>query len=163
MTYDSRPDTEAHIARVRALLRDAQANLGARGSAHDASKLEEPEKDVFDIWTPALRQLPYGTPGYAAALAAMGVALEHHYAHNRHHPQYHARGIADMTLFDLIEMICDWKAAGERHTTGGFAQSLVVNRGRFGVDSVLLEILSNTARELGWIDDTADGATTPLR
>lgn len=61
------------------------------------------------------------------------------------------RGIEGMTLLDVLEMLCDWKAAGERHANGSIARSLEVNRTRFGVCGQLQRILENTERELGWI------------
>jgi hypothetical protein len=43
MSYDSRPDTQAHIQRVRELIQDMRERLYFRLLAHDATKLEEPE------------------------------------------------------------------------------------------------------------------------
>lgn len=56
-----------------------------------------------------------------------------------------------MSLMGLLEMLADWKAAGERHTTGNLSDSLRKNQGRFNIDPQLQTILENTARELGWI------------
>lgn len=55
-----------------------------------------------------------------------------------------------MSLLDIQEMLCDWKAAGERYKDGSIAQSLAHNRGRFGISDQLASILENTVRELGW-------------
>ncbi len=57
-----------------------------------------------------------------------------------------------MSLLDVIEMLCDWKAAGERHHDGSMERSLRVNRERFSISPQLQQILENTARELGWIE-----------
>ena len=48
MIYDSTIDTNLHIDRVRFLLGQCAIFLLERGARHDASKLEEPEKAVFD-------------------------------------------------------------------------------------------------------------------
>ncbi len=56
-----------------------------------------------------------------------------------------------MSLFDLIEMLCDWKAAGERHADGSIEMSLGHNRERFNISPQLHSILENTAKEMGWI------------
>jgi hypothetical protein len=61
-------------------------------------------------------------------------------------------GINGMSLFDLIEMCCDWKAAGEMSPNGSFANSLEYNEKRFGLSPQLVQILENTGREMGWID-----------
>lgn len=53
-----------------------------------------------------------------------------------------------MSLLDLIEMLVDWKAAGERHTTGAIDKSLLSNKSRFKYGVELDMILRNTAREL---------------
>lgn len=150
--YDSRPDTALHIGRVRALLSDVERNLAARGKAHDASKLQSPEREMFDRYTPLLRSLTYGSPEYEAVRREMlETALAHHYAHNSHHPEHYPNGISGMSLLDVIEMLCDWKAATERHADGSIAKSLEINRSRFGAVD-LHQVFENTAREMGWIE-----------
>lgn len=146
--YDSRPDTEAHIARVAALLTDVIGELAYRADVHDASKLQTPERQMFDEYTPKLRAVTYGSPEYEAVRQEMlATALAHHYAHNSHHPEHYADGIAGMSLLDLIEMLADWKAATERHADGNLTKSLAINAPRFGM---LARILENTVREMGW-------------
>jgi hypothetical protein len=149
--YDSAPDTIAHIRRVRDLLLVVAGDLRQRGRDHDESKLYPPEKPLFDEWTPKLRSLTYGSPEYEAARQAMGEALQHHYAHNSHHPEHYPNGLSDMSLLDLIEMLADWKAATERHADGDLAKSLEHNRTRFGMSEQLHQILVNTARALEWL------------
>lgn len=152
MTYDSRPDTELHIERVGVLMEEVCHNLDERLTFHDESKLQEPEKSAFDRLTPRLKALTYGSEEYKASLDELGDALKHHYAENSHHPEHYPEGIAGMSLLDLIEMLCDWKAAGERHADGSMAASLEKNQARFGIGTQLQAILENTARELGWVD-----------
>lgn len=55
-----------------------------------------------------------------------------------------------MSLLDVIEMFCDWGAAGERYKGGSLAQSLHVNKGRFGISDQLASIFENTRKELNW-------------
>ncbi len=148
--YDSRPDTWRHIERVRHLLSEAVVNLLDRSEAHDQSKLVSPERECFDEFTPKLKDSTYGSDEYKSFLAGMGDGLAHHYAHNSHHPEHYADGIQGMTLLDLVEMLCDWKAAGERHADGSMERSLRINAERFAVGPQLGAILGNTAREMGW-------------
>jgi len=150
MSYDSTDDTLAHIKRVQELLEQVIVHLETRGTQHDQSKLEEPEKSVFDRVTPKLKQLTYGSPEYKASLDEMGEALQHHYAHNSHHPQHYENGFNGMSLLDIIEMFADWKAAGERHADGSLEKSLEINKTRFGLSEQLWRILDNTRKELGW-------------
>ena len=115
MEYDSTKDTLLHIRRVNEVLLQAAKELLDRATKHDDTKLHEPEKSLFDKMTPILKGLSYGSEEYKQSLAALGPALEHHYAYNAHHPEHYANGINDFTLIDLIEMFFDWKAASERH------------------------------------------------
>lgn len=147
-TYDSRPDTSAHIDRVRELLSQVRSNLAIRASCHDASKLQDPEKPIFDKYTPLLRDTTYGSDEYRTYLGEMKVALDHHYGANTHHPEHYAAGISGMSLLDAIEMLCDWKAATERHADGDLAKSIEMNQERFGYSDDIRAWLTNTAREL---------------
>ena len=149
--YDSTEDTLAHIRRVDELLHDMAAAVLDRVGKHDTSKLEPPEKAMYDEFTPKLRESTYGSDEYKGFLADMGAALQHHYQANRHHPEHFPDGVAGMTLIDLVEMLADWKAAGERHATGNMADSLAIQRKRFGLSDQLHSILTNTARECGWL------------
>ena len=146
--YDSTRDTLAHIARVQYHARNFRGALGDQVEKHDDSKLFDPEKAAFDIATPKLRGLTYGSPEYKAATAELGDALKHHYAHNRHHPEHHADGIRGMDLVDLVEMLCDWKAASERHDDGDIRKSLRINATRYGLDDDLVAVLGNTIDRL---------------
>jgi uncharacterized protein DUF5662 len=149
--YDSTADTLKHSQRVGELMAALIKDLVDRSMCHDRSKTQEPELAVFNEYSPKLRTLTYGSDEYKAALAGMGEGLAHHYAHNRHHPEHTPHGITGMTLVDLIEMLADWKAAGERHADGSLSRSLALNAERFGIDEQLLQILANTADEYGWL------------
>ncbi len=149
--YDSRADTLAHIDRVQTLIQTAINNLAVRAVKHDLSKLEEPEKSTFDECTLKLKAMAYGSDEYKAALAELKPALDHHYAANSHHPEHYENGVAGMSLFDVLEMLIDWKAATERLKGGGdIRRSLEINRDRFKLSPQLEAILANTIRELSW-------------
>lgn len=150
MKYDSTEDTQVHISKVISLLIAVMGNLAARSQFHDRSKMEEPEKSMYDEFTPMPRAMTYGSDEYKERLKQMGVALKHHYENNSHHPEHYPNGINGMSLLDLIEMLADWKAAGMRHANGNMTQSLEVNKERFGMSDQLAEIFENTVRELGW-------------
>jgi hypothetical protein len=148
--YDSTRDTLKHIDRVQELLFIIKKKLGIRGQMHDRSKLFSPEKEVFDEMTPRLKSLEYGSEEYKASLKAMKQALDHHYANNRHHVEFHSNGIEDMNLIDVVEMLCDWKAASERHETGNIMESIRINTERFGLEPQVVLLLENTIRDLEW-------------
>ena len=57
-------------------------------------------------------------------------------------------GVEGMTLIDLMEMLCDWKAASERHADGDVLKSIGMNQKRFNVSPQLQAILLNSAKEM---------------
>lgn len=149
--YDSRPDTYEHIGKVRQYITDCVINLLSRADDHDQSKLSGIEKEAFDIATPKLRDTEYGSEEYKATLREIRPAVQEHYKVNSHHPEHYEDGVAGMSLLDLLEMLCDWKAAGERHESGGdIRKSIEYNKTRFDITNQLADILENTAKELGW-------------
>jgi hypothetical protein len=150
MSYDSTDDTLKHIHRVQELLLVARENLEKRALVHDMSKMGSPEKEIFDEMTPKLKACTYGSEEYKGFLKEMKVALDHHYANNSHHPEHYPEGIRGMTLLDLLEMICDWKAAGERHADGNIFRSIDINKKRYDISDDLDRILFNTVVELGF-------------
>jgi hypothetical protein len=148
---DSTLATLKHSRRVDELLLELMRAISFRVTCHDDSKLFDPEKAIFDEFTPKLRDSTYGSDEYKTYLEQMGEALQHHYASNRHHPEHFENGIDGMTLVDVVEMLADWKAATERHADGDLAKSLEIQRERFGMSDQLVSILRNTAVEAGWL------------
>jgi hypothetical protein len=175
---ESKFKTLRHIESVRNFLNLVIKELMNRQEKHDQTKLESPEVEIFDKYTPLLRGLTYGSDEYKKIMKEMKVAIEHHNKWNRHHPEFHEgiyvcskchtkwtcgtepiicdncgyekcqkreSGIDGMNLIDLIEMICDWKAAGLRHDGGDIFKSIDINKERFGISEQLVQILKNTA------------------
>jgi hypothetical protein len=149
--YDSRPDTHEHIAKVRRYVLEIVHDLIERAHEHDRSKLFEPEVSVFDEFTPKLEHSTYGSDEYKQFLEGMGAGLQHHYEVNDHHPEHFEHGIADMNLLQVMEMLCDWKAATERHDDGDLGRSIHQNAERFGYGDEFTRLLWNTAGEMGWL------------
>ena len=148
MKYDSIKDTLLHIKRVNELLLQFTKEIIDRAIQHDNSKLQEPEKPLFDKMTPLLKGLTYGSDDYKKALDELKPALDHHYANNSHHPEHYKNGIDDFTLVDLVEMFIDWKAASERHDDGDIFRSIEINKNRFGISEQLCKIFKNTAAKM---------------
>lgn len=141
-------ETFRHIEKVRNLLNTVVKELLWRSELHDQSKLEQPEVSMFTEFTPKLATSTYGSAEYEGFRKAMGPALVHHYARNRHHPEHHKNGVDDMNLIDVIEMLCDWKAATLRHNDGNIKKSIERNADRFGLSPQLVKILENTVEVL---------------
>lgn len=153
MVEDSTAATMAHRKRVTELLVQIEGEIIGRYNHHDLSKLKEPEKSIFDEYTPQLYKTTYGSEEYRQNLKEMQPALVHHRAVNSHHPEHYENGINGMDLIDLIEMIADWKAASERHKDGGdIEKSIKYNSIRFEMSIQLETILKNTVRTLRWVE-----------
>ena len=143
--------TAAHIRRVGELMVEMGAELMRRAVNHDASKWSAEEWESFARETPTLKGLTYGSPEYKAALERLGPALQAHYKANRHHPEFHGEaGVDGMNILDLMEMICDWKAATERHADGNIESSITKNTDRFKLSPQTAALRRNTVRDLGW-------------
>lgn len=139
-----------HIEAVRNYLQACSVELLNRGRDHDASKLEEPEYSTYVAVQPELRAAKFGTDDYKAACTKLGPALEHHQATNRHHPEFHSDGIRGMTLIDILEMVCDWKASSERQGGKGILTSIGFCQERFGFSNELRDLIINT---IDWLDE----------
>lgn len=161
--YDSKKDTLKHKKQVEMFMKKCARNLIFRGIMHDNSKLEYPEKDIFDEYTPKLKDCTYGSDEYKKYLEEMQVALEHHYENNDHHPEYFDRrykqrdgkgtpvfdGLSGMNVLQFTEMICDWYAATKRHSDGDIYKSIEINQKRFGFSDEVKSIIINT---VNWLE-----------
>lgn len=146
--YDSSIDTYKHKQEVSKLINFAIKRLLDRSLRHDDSKLDGKEKEIFDKYTPKLKNTTYGSDEYKQYLKEMQEGLKLHYGHNQHHPEHHGNGIKDMTLFDILEACCDWLAATKRHADGDIRKSIEINQERFGYSGDLKQIFLNTIKEL---------------
>ena len=155
--YDSKSDTLLHKEKVKDYMKMAGRELIYRGIVHDNSKLQFPEKEIFDEYTPKLAGCTYGSEEYKTYLKEMQVALNHHYSENDHHPEYfdirykkrstgepYFKGFSGMNVFQLTEMIMDWYAASQRHDDGDIFKSIEINQERFGYTDEVKMILINT-------------------
>ncbi len=140
-----------HTLRVGTLMLQCTEDLNRRAVVHDRSKFDPEEFESFAQETPGLRSLTYGSDEYKAALNRIRPAIDRHQKGNRHHPECHENGVADMNLIDLIEMLADWKAATERHADGDLKRSIEMNAERFGYGDEMVNLLWQTALYLGWL------------
>lgn len=139
-------ETWEHINLVMQLLMIMQQELALRAITHDRSKLKAPEVSAFTEMTPKLAATTYGSDEYKQVLAQMKPTLLHHYANNRHHPEFFENGIADMNLIDVLEMFVDWYAATKRHADGDIYKSIEINKERFGLSDQFVQILKNSVK-----------------
>jgi len=147
--FDSAAETWRHIYEVGKRINLFVLELLNRSLDHDQSKFNHIEKDLFDEYTQKLKSVEYGSDEYEDFLRKLKPALDHHYERNRHHPEFFPNGVRGMNLVDLIEMLCDWKAATLRMESGDLHHSLEINKKRFNISDELAEILTNTAHDFG--------------
>ena len=129
------------------LLKKYIDELFDRKANHDKTKLEYPEKQEFDKYNQKLKELTYGSEEYNENLFILRNALCHHYRYNRHHPEHFGNGIYGMTIMDLTEMICDWKASSERQDNGNVFDGIEKSKDRFNYDKKMVKVLSNTVEK----------------
>lgn len=152
MANESVPHTLGHILLVNANIKKMVVQLLDRAEMHDFSKRVSPELEAFDALQRDIDQYGRalrGTPEYSKQGAVLGDALKHHYRYNSHHPEHYENGIEGMDLFDLMEMVADWRAANLERD-GGAPMSLSYSIEKYGISPQLASILQNTAARLGW-------------
>jgi hypothetical protein len=138
--------TSEHIREVCKNIHKLVKMLLDRADIHDNSKFEHPEVDPFSLTFASLHGPTYASSEYESRkVGELKVALDHHYANNRHHPQHFKEGVKDMNLVDILEMFCDWLAASKRHANGNIRISIEKNSDKYHMGSVLTRIFENTA------------------
>jgi hypothetical protein len=110
------------------------ARLIYRACVHDMSKYGPQEAPIFAKMTPKLKDTTYGSEEYQTYKSRLGDALQHHYAHNTHHPEHYDGTVGSMDHIDVVEMLCDWEAATHRHEDGDLKQSLKQNADQYQYD-----------------------------
>lgn len=118
-----------------------------RATIHDYSKFTKLESEYFIKYMDQLYQSQYGTDKYNNLLKSMEPAIQNHYKHNSHHPEYYKNKIQGMDLLDLVEMYYDWETSTKKHKTGDISKSIEINRKRFNISNDLCEILKNTSKK----------------
>lgn len=146
---DSTADTLDHIGKVGAGIAQVCGELATRAAQHDASKLLPPEKAVYDRVRPLLDATEYGSDDYRAATAQLGDAFVHHCEVNRHHPEHFGdEGVDGMNLVDVIEMVCDWRAASQRRPGVDVRDGLAHNFEKYGIGEQLAAVIVHTVDAL---------------
>jgi hypothetical protein len=121
-------ETRKHIAMVGAYISLVVGILQKRAENHDKTKLEDPELPLFTEYTEKLAGCTYGSEEY--------------------------QGFLNGNLIDVMEMICDWKAATLRHNDGNILKSIDINTKRFNIDPQLAKILKNTVELFEHVDSS---------
>jgi hypothetical protein len=143
--------TLKHIKRVSQLLGEFAIELIRRGNVHDNSKFEPEELVPLQHMQELVEkegQASYGSDEYKRRLGILKPMLDHHYKNNSHHPEHYENGIDDMSLYDIVEMFCDWKAASERGEESEV--NLSSSKERFNISDQLFSIFESSCKVNNW-------------
>ena len=151
MRLDFLCDTILHISEVSENLEVVVSQLKQRGLAHDRTKLQALEFDGFVSTREKFKKANYGSPEYQECVDLTKPAVDHHYKNNRHHTGFHKDGINGMNLIDIMEMICDWRAAARRSPDKKLEDTLDYAADKYKIEPQLKKLIINTLKELGWI------------
>jgi hypothetical protein len=135
-----------HIELVRKQLFGFARQLESRAQVHDLSKFQLDEFGGFVEINQVARKFKYGSPEYKASITSDVVGL--HYSRNSHHPEYYSGKVEEMGLFDLIEMVADWKAASETYGQTSFEEALKIQIDRFNLTSEQIYLIRKIAESL---------------
>jgi hypothetical protein len=136
--------TSVHKFWIMFELMKFSGKLFYRGLVDDLSKYSLFEVKGYSQTLHKLKGTTYGTDEYKALLEELKPVIQHHYAHNRHHPEFYKNGVEDMAFIDVVEMFIDWKVACKKHADGDLSKSLGVNEKRFELDPQLTKIMRNS-------------------
>ncbi|MDB4778009.1 DUF5662 family protein [bacterium] len=139
--YEQR--TNEHIERVRNCLHivadksEHGDELRRRAEIHDASKFGDVERVPY-IWLTEFHRCrqndePFEYPD--GMKEQVREAIAHHMTTNRHHPEFHADP-NEMSVVDIIEMVCDWTAMSQEFgqdggSARGWADKTIGHRVKF--------------------------------
>lgn len=134
---------KGHISRVRRHINTFIQLLIRRAEKHDKSKLEEPELSWWKEMDKEPRY-PYGSKEYEQKLKRWSKVFKHHYQYNRHHPEHYEYGVSEMTLVDIVEMMCDWLGYKDTTTVTEALKVCDEQMARYDISEELRQIIFNT-------------------
>lgn len=134
---------KGHISRVRRHINTFIQLLIRRAENHDKSKLEEPELSWWKEMDKEPRY-PYGSKEYKQKIKRWNKVFKHHYQYNRHHPEHYEYGVSEMTLIDIVEMMCDWLGYKDTTTVTEALKVCDEQMARYNISEELRQIIFNT-------------------
>ena len=134
---------QRHIVTVQKYLNRLSQELQRRALEHDLSKFSKGEFSGFVEVNRIAKEHPYPSPSLKDNKT---IAL--HFSRNRHHPEYHTNGIADMSLLDIVEMAIDWKAASETYGNNDLKAVLAKQQERFTMSDRHMWLIELILKEL---------------
>lgn len=142
--YKSKMETLEHIQMTNKYVNKIVHELLHRGIWHDYTKLQNPEVEGFATAFEYMKGVEYGSKEYEECKDKISDIIKHHYEYNRHHPEHFENGVDDMNIIDLIEMLCDWKAAGMKNKNGSLEKSIHICCEKYNISDQLKRIFLNS-------------------
>lgn len=146
---ETRKKTLGHINHTKKYISTIIKELESRAKSHDNSALYSPEIDVFAEYTEGSSQdFIYGNcREYSDETTQV---LKQHYEKNPHHIESYENGIQDMTLIDLMIMLCDWTAlfSKSKKRDKEIIEFIKQNKDKYGFSDEVMQILINTYVDL---------------
>ena len=140
---DTEEYIKGHISRVRKHINTFVQLLLKRAINHDKSKLEEPEISWWKEMDKEPRY-PYGSEEYKQKIKRWNKVFKHHYKYNRHHPEHYDYGVSEMTLVDIVEMMCDWLGYKDTITISEALKVCDEQMKRYNISDDVRQIIFNT-------------------
>ena len=140
---DTEEYIKGHISRVRKHINTFVQLLLKRAINHDKSKLEEPEISWWKEMDKEPRY-PYGSEEYKQKIKRWDKVFKHHYKYNRHHPEHYEYGVSEMTLVDIVEMMCDWLGYKDTITVSEALKVCDEQMRRYNIPDGIRQIIFNT-------------------
>ena len=140
---DTEEYIKGHISRVRKHINIFVQLLLKRAINHDKSKLEEPELSWWKEMDKEPRY-PYGSEEYKQKIKRWDKVFKHHYKYNRHHPEHYEYGVSEMTLVDIVEMMCDWLGYKDTITISEALKVCDEQMRRYNIPDGIRQIIFNT-------------------
>lgn len=140
---DTEEYIKGHISRVRKHMNTFVQLLLKRAINHDKSKLEEPELSWWKEMDKEPRY-PYGSEEYKQKIKRWDKVFKHHYKYNRHHPEHYDYGVSEMTLVDIVEMMCDWLGYKDTITISEALKVCDEQMKRYDIPDDIRQIIFNT-------------------
>jgi hypothetical protein len=117
-----------HMTTLASILPHGE-ELIIRGENHDESKWSEQEMIPY-IWLHHYHKCKKEGNDIVyppKVQEAIGKAVAHHVANNRHHYEFH-QNPDGITEIDLIEMVCDWTAIAQEHNQDNLSAQQWANK-----------------------------------
>lgn len=140
--YNYITDITIHKKNIMKMFKFIFPYLNDNFKNHDKSKLYGIEKNIFSQ-NPPPKNITYRSDEYNDYIKLLEPAKKQHYKLNPHHIEHHHNNnIANMNLFQLIEMISDWYVSIKYPNT--IYDAIEINQKYYGYSDEIKSILINT-------------------